>query len=69
MRGITIDKNDYVWLTGKGSVSPGGAIAPGGHGRLVRFDPVNQDSTFVAVILVALLGVFIYLKRRDSTRF
>ena len=56
MWGVTLDHNGYVWLTqysGKGSVSPGGAIVFGGSGRLVRFDPARNNFTSVNVPTVS----------------
>ncbi len=50
MWGITVDHAGAVWLTQyslKGSVNPGGAIEPGGNGRLVRFNP--SDGNFTAI--------------------
>ncbi len=50
MWGVTVDLSGYVWVTqysGKGSVNPGGAIVPGGQGRLLRFNP--QDGNFSVV--------------------
>ena len=58
MWGITIDPRGAIWLTQyslKGSVSPGGAIEPGGNGRLIRFDPNNGNFT---VINVSTPGAF-----------
>lgn len=55
MWGVTVDQNDYVWLTqyaGKGSVNPGGAIVGGGHGRLLRFDPRTGNFTSVDITTV-----------------
>jgi virginiamycin B lyase len=52
MWGITIDADGSVWLTQyslKGSVSPGGAIAPGGSGRLIRFNPNNGNFSAVNI--------------------
>ena len=52
MWGVTVDRAGYVWLTqysGKGSVNPGGAIVPGGHGRLLRFNPVDGNFTIVDI--------------------
>lgn len=52
MWGAAVDKTGYIWVTqysAKGSVSPGGTFASGGHGRLVRFDPVNKSFRFVDI--------------------
>lgn len=52
MWGITTDMGGDIWLTQyslKGSVSPGGAIEPGGYGRLIRFDPNNRNFTVINV--------------------
>ena len=52
MWGITIDAGGSVWLTQyslKGSVSPGGAIAPGGSGRLIRFNPNDRNFSVVNI--------------------
>jgi virginiamycin B lyase len=52
MWGVTLDHNGYVWVTqysGKGSVSPGGSVEPGGTGRLVRFDPTRDIFTSIDV--------------------
>ncbi len=52
MWGVTVDGNGDVWLTqysGKGSVNPGGAIVPGGHGRLLRFSPATGNFTIVDI--------------------
>jgi virginiamycin B lyase len=52
MWGITIDNVGDVWLTqysGRGSVNPGGAIVPGGNGRLIRFNPTNSNFTAVDI--------------------
>jgi virginiamycin B lyase len=52
MWGATVDKSGQVWLTqysGKGSVNPGGTIVPGGHGRLLRFNPASANFTVVDV--------------------
>lgn len=52
MWGLTVDQAGYVWLTqysGKGSVNPGGAIVAGGHGRLLRFNPMTGNFTVVDI--------------------
>lgn len=52
MWGITVDQKGAVWLTQyslKGSVNPGGAIEPGGNGRLIRFNP--SDGNFTAITI------------------
>ena len=52
MWGITIDESGNIWLTQyslKGSVNPGGAIEPGGNGRLVRFNPSNGNFTVITI--------------------
>ncbi len=52
MWGLTVDRTGYVWLTQnslKSNVGPGGIISPGGHGRLIRFDPVDHNFSVVAV--------------------
>ena len=52
MWGITIDQSGNIWLTQyslKGSVSPGGAIEPGGNGRLIRFNPSDGNFTVITV--------------------
>jgi len=52
MWGVTVDQSGYVWLTqysGKGSVNPGGAIVPGGHGHLLRFNPVSGNFTSIDI--------------------
>jgi len=52
MWGITTDPQGNIWLTQyslKGSVNPGGAIEPGGIGRLIRFNPQNANFTTVSV--------------------
>jgi virginiamycin B lyase len=52
MWGITIDSNENIWLTQyslQGSVNPGGAIAPGGTGRLIRFNPSNTNFTVIDI--------------------
>jgi streptogramin lyase len=52
MWGVVPDHNGQLWLTqysGKGSVSPGGAVVLGGTGRLVRFDPSTSNFTTVQV--------------------
>ncbi len=52
MWGVTVDGNGDVWLTqysGKGSINPGGAIVPGGHGRLLRFSPATGNFTIVDI--------------------
>jgi virginiamycin B lyase len=58
MWGITTDASGDIWLTQyslKGSVSPGGAIEPGGYGRLIRFDPNDRNFT---VINIPMAGAF-----------
>ena len=52
MWGITTDERGNVWLTQyslKGSVSPGGAIEPGGNGRLISFNPNDGNFTVVNI--------------------
>lgn len=52
MWGVTVDEKNYVWLTqysGTASVNPGGAIAPGGFGRIIRFDPRTKNFTSVNI--------------------
>jgi streptogramin lyase len=52
MWGVTVDDSGQVWLTqysGKGSVNPGGTIVPGGHGRLLRFDPRSEEFSTVDI--------------------
>ena len=52
MWGITIDQSGNIWLTQyslKGSVNPGGAIEPGGNGRLVRFNPNDRNFTVITI--------------------
>lgn len=66
MWGITVDNGGYVWLTqysGKGSVSPGGAVVSGGHGRLLRFDPANANFT---IIDIPTVGSFPFRLITDS---
>ncbi len=58
MWGVTVDLSGYVWITqysGRGSVNPGGAIVPGGQGRLLRFNP--QDGNF-NVVDIPTVGSF-----------
>jgi len=50
MWGMTIDYQGNIWLTQyslKGSINPGGAIEPGGSGRLILFNP--SDVNFTAI--------------------
>ena len=52
MWGITVDQSRAVWVTQyslKGSVSPGGAIEAGGNGRLIRFNPNDENFTVVNI--------------------
>ncbi len=52
MWGITVDQSGAIWLTQyslKGSVNPGGAIEPGGNGRLVRFNPSDGNFTVITI--------------------
>jgi virginiamycin B lyase len=52
MWGIAVDPRGDIWLTQyalKGSVSPGGAVQPGGNGRLIRFNPNSGNFTVVNV--------------------
>ena len=52
MWGITIDSHGNIWVSQyslKGSVKPGGAVAPGGSGRLIRFDPNNGNFTVIDI--------------------
>jgi len=52
MWGITVDQTGAVWVTQyslKGSVSPGGAIEAGGNGRLIRFNPNDENFTIVTI--------------------
>ena len=52
MWGMTIDSRGNIWVTQyslKGSVNPGGAIEPGGSGRLIRFDPGTGNFTVIEV--------------------
>ena len=52
MWGVIADKNGNIWFThysGKGSVSPGGAIVPGGNGSIVRFDPLTGNFTRIPI--------------------
>ena len=66
MWGITIDDQGNIWVTQyslKGSVSPGGAIEPGGSGRLIRFDPNNGNFT---VIIIPTPGAFPFRLTTDA---
>lgn len=66
MWGLTIDQRGYIWLTQyslKGSVSPGGAVEPGGYGRLIRFNPNNGNFT---VINISTPGAFPFRVTTDS---
>ena len=66
MWGITIDASGDIWLTQyslKRSVSPGGAIEPGGYGRLVRFNP--NDGNFT-VINIPMVGAFPFRVTTDK---
>lgn len=66
MWGITIDQQGNIWLTQyslKGSTSPGGAIEPGGTGRLIRFDPSNGN---FSVIDIPTPGAFPFRVTIDS---
>ena len=66
MWGITVDSGEDIWLTQyalKGSVSPGGAIEPGGNGRLIRFNPNNGNFT---VVNVPTSGAFPFRITTDS---
>ena len=52
MWGITVDQAGYIWLTQyslKGSVNPGGAVEPGGNGRLIRFTPATGNFTIINI--------------------
>jgi len=52
MWGIIVDQSESVWFTlssGKGSVSPGGAIVPGGFGSIVRFNPLTGNFTRIPI--------------------
>ena len=52
MWGVAVDRNGKVWFTqysGRGSVNPGGAIVPGGEGRLVLFDPAKENFTVIGI--------------------
>jgi len=66
MWGITIDAAGNIWLTQyslKGSINPGGAIEPGGRGRLIRFNP--NDGNFTVVNLPTP-GAFPFRVTSDS---
>lgn len=72
MWGVTVDGRGYVWFTqysGRGSVRPGGAIVPGGHGRLIRFDPVNKNFSFVDIPTVGSFPFRLIVDRRDRIWF
>ena len=66
MWGITIDLRGKIWLTQyslKGSINPGGAVEPGGSGRLIRFDPSNGNFT---VINIPTSGAFPFRLTSDA---
>jgi len=48
MWGVIVGEGGDIWFTqysGMGSVSPGGAVVPGGYGSIVRFNPVTLNFT------------------------
>ena len=50
--GIITDPQGHVWFTqysGKGNVSPGGAIVGGGNGRIIRFDMPTKNFTSIPI--------------------
>lgn len=52
MWGVIADQSGNIWFThysGKGSVSPGGAIVSGGHGSIIRFNPATKNFTRIAL--------------------
>lgn len=52
MWGVTLDRNGGVWFTqysGRGDINPGGSVVFGGTGRLGRYDPTQNNCTFVDV--------------------
>ena len=52
MWGIIADSNGNIWFThysGKGSVSPGGAVVSGGYGSIVRFTPTTANFTRIPI--------------------
>ena len=66
MWGMTIDQQGYIWLTQyslKASVRVGGAVEPGGYGRLIRFNPNNGNFT---VINISTPGAFPFRVTTDS---
>ncbi len=72
MWGVTVDQQGYVWLTqysGKGSVNPGGAIVPGGHGRLLGFNPATGNFTTVDIPTVGSFPFRLITDDRDRVWF
>lgn len=52
MWSVITDLQGHVWFTqysGKGNVSPGGAIVGGGSGRIVRFDIATKNFTSILI--------------------
>jgi virginiamycin B lyase len=66
MWGMAIDPQGNIWLTQyslKGSINPGGAVEPGGSGRLIRFNPNNRNFT---VINIPTPGAFPFRVTSDA---
>jgi streptogramin lyase len=52
MWGVIADKKGSIWFTlssARGSVSPGGAIVPGGFGSIVQFNPSTGNFTHIQI--------------------
>lgn len=72
MWGVTLDHRGYVWLTqyfGKGSVNPGGTIVPGGHGRLLSFNPATGNFTIVDIPTVGSFPFRLITDEQDRVWF
>ena len=72
MWGITVDRTGYVWFTqysGKGSVNPGGVVVGGGHGRLIRFNPVTGNMTIIDIPTVGSFPMRLVTDSRNRVWF
>ena len=72
MWGITVNRAGYVWFTeytGKGSVNPGGEVVGGGHGRLLRFNPLTGNFTIIDIPTVGSFPMRLVTDSRDRLWF
>jgi len=72
MWGVIADDNGNIWFThysGKGSVSPGGAIVPGGTGSIIRFDPFTGNFTRIPIPTISSFPLRLQIDPRGRVWF